>query len=228
MRPCAIYARVSTDEQNHEMQLAELRVLAKARGWDVVEYVDTGSGSLRSLPERDRLMMDAQRGKLGAVVVWRFDRFARSTRQLVDALESFDSWGVEFVSVRESIDTTTAAGRLVFTVFAGIAEFERELIRERVKAGMDQARKNGTRSGRAIGRPKSKVDLARARMLYDEGRSWTRVAKVMGIPRSTLMKAIHADEEEAAHDHQDLRRLRLLARRGGAARGNRAPAVLPR
>lgn len=197
MKPAAIYARVSTSDQDHEMQLQELRMQAAARGWDeVVEYIDTGSGISPSLPERARLIKDARAGKIHAVLVWRFDRFARSTRQLVDALENFRAWGVEFLSTHEGIDTTTPGGRFAFHVFAAIAEFERELIRERAKAGMENAKRNGTKSGRPIGRPRRHVDVARARRLHAEGRSWGSVSRTMGIPKTSLRRAIAAEESK--------------------------------
>lgn len=196
MKPAAIYARVSTSDQDHEMQLAELRALAAARGWEMVEYIDTGSGASDRLPERQRLMLDAQRGKLRAVIVWRFDRFARSVRQLVDAFESFRTWNVEFISAHEGIDTTTPGGRFTFHVFAAIAEFEREIIRERVQAGIDKAKKNGTRSGRPIGRPKKyhEVDVKKAKALLDEKHSLSKVSSMMHVPRTTLRRALIAAE----------------------------------
>lgn len=190
MRPAAIYARVSTRDQDHAMQLDELRAMAAARGWQAEEYVDTGSGSSRDLPERSRMLEAVRRGKVSAVLVWRFDRFARSTQQLVDAMEEFRSRGVEFVSLREGIDTTTPAGRFAFTVFAGIAEFEREIIRERVKAGLDTAKQNGTRSGRPIGRPRVHVDVEEAELLLAQGGSWSSVAEKMGVPRTTLKRRV--------------------------------------
>lgn len=190
MKPAAIYARVSTGEQDHSMQLEELRAMAAARGWRAEEFVDTGSGSKKDLPERARMLEEARRGRFGAVLVWRFDRFARSTQQLVEAMENFKSWGVEFVSLREGVDTTTPAGRFAFTVFAGIAEFEREIIRERVKAGLENAKRNGTRSGRPVGRPRVHVDVEEAELLLAQGEKWSAVARRMGVPRTTLKRAV--------------------------------------
>jgi putative DNA-invertase from lambdoid prophage Rac len=161
--------------------------MAKQRGWQVVEYADTGSGKTRTnLPERDRMMVDARRGLIDVVVVWRFDRFARSSRDLVDALESFKAWGVAFVSLHEGIDTSTTAGKLVFTIFAAIAEFERELIRERVAAGMQTARNKGVR----LGRPHCIFHLDKALRLLDEGQSLRAVAKKAGISPRTLKRRI--------------------------------------
>lgn len=164
--------------------------MAAARGWRAEEFVDTGSGSTKDLPERARMLEEARRGRIGAVLVWRFDRFARSTQQLVEAMENFRSWGVEFVSLREGVDTTTPAGRFAFTVFAGIAEFEREIIRERVKAGLENAKRNGTRSGRPVGRPRVHVDVEEAELLLAQGEKWSAVARRMGVPRTTLTRAV--------------------------------------
>ena len=134
----AIYARVSTRNGQHpEMQLAELRTYCQRREWETVgEYVDQGiSGAREQRPALDRLVSDCQKRRVDAVVVYRYDRFARSLRQPVNALEEFRSLGIDFVSLHEGVDTSTPNGRLVFGIFASIAEFERELIRERVRSG---------------------------------------------------------------------------------------------
>ena len=119
------------------MQLAELRTYCQRREWETVgEYVDQGiSGAREQRPALDRLVSDCQKRRVDAVVVYRYDRFARSLRQLVNALEEFRSLGIDFVSLHEGVDTSTPNGRLVFGIFASIAEFERELIRERVRSG---------------------------------------------------------------------------------------------
>ena len=135
----AIYARVSTSNgQNPEMQLGELRTYCQRRGWDIAdEYVDAGiSGSKEHRPALDRLLSDCRKRCVDAIVVYRYDRFARSLRQLVNALEEFRTLGVEFVSLHEAVDTSTPNGRLIFGIFASIAEFERELIRDRVRSGL--------------------------------------------------------------------------------------------
>ncbi len=136
MKRAGLYARVSTNngQQNPEMQLAELRTFCQHRGWDVAgEYVDKGvSGAKERRPNLDRLLADCRRRQVDVVVVYRYDRFARSLRQLVNALEEFRSLGIDFISLHEGVDTSTPNGRLVFGIFASIAEFERELIRDRV------------------------------------------------------------------------------------------------
>ena len=134
----AIYARVSTKNgQDPETQLAELREYARNRRWKIAgEYVDKGiSGASDSRPELNRLMADASRRRFDVVAVWKFDRFARSVSHLLRALETFRTLGIEFVSLSESIDTSTPTGKMVFTVLASVAELERSLIGERVRAG---------------------------------------------------------------------------------------------
>jgi DNA invertase Pin-like site-specific DNA recombinase len=147
-----IYARVSTHNgQDTSLQTRELKEYCDRRRWQLVgEYVDVGiSGNKESRPELDRLMTDAHRRRFDAVVVWKFDRFARSVSHLLRALETFRSLGIEFVSFSEQLDTSTPAGKLVFTVLGAVAELERSLIIERVRAGM----RNAKAKGRAIGRP---------------------------------------------------------------------------
>jgi DNA invertase Pin-like site-specific DNA recombinase len=147
-----IYARVSTPDgkgQSPEMQLRELREHCERRGWQMVgEYVDRMTGSKDSRPELDRLTADAHKRRFDVVIVWKFDRFARSVSDLLRALETFKALGIEFVSFSEQLDTSTPAGKLVFTVLGAVAELERSLIIERVRAGMRNARAKGKRIGR--------------------------------------------------------------------------------
>ena len=148
----AIYARVSTTNhgQNVSMQTRELREYCQRRNWEIEgEYVDAGvSGAKERRPQLDALLVACRKRRVDAVVVYRYDRFARSLRQLVNALEEFRSLGIEFISLHEGVDTSTPNGRLVFGIFASIAEFERELIRDRVKSGIAAARSKGKRLGR--------------------------------------------------------------------------------
>lgn len=145
----AIYARVSTTNngQDPSMQTRELREYCERRGWGIAgEYVDVGiSGAREKRPELDRLIADAHRRRFDAVVVWRFDRFARSVSHLLRALETFKALGIEFVSLSEQIDTSTPAGKLVFVGLGAVAELERSLITERVRAGLRNARFKGKR-----------------------------------------------------------------------------------
>lgn len=184
----ALYARVSTDEQDVGLQLADLRALAQQRGWVITdEYVDQGvSGAQASRPQLDRMMADARRGLFNVVVVWKFDRFARSTQHLLSALETFRVLKIEFVSVRESVDTSTPIGKMVFTLLAAIAEFERDLIQERVRAGVRHAQATGKHCGRS----KVEVDLRPALAMMREGRGLKQVANILGVPMTTLRRRL--------------------------------------
>src|SRR3984893_18022564 len=148
----ALYGRVSTNDKGQDvgMQVREFHEFCARRQWEVVdEYVDHGiSGSKDSRPELNRLMADAKRRRFDAVIVYRFDRFARSTRHLVNALAEFSALGIQFISMHEGIDTSTPNGRMVFGIFASIAEFERDLIRERVRSGIANRKAKGLRIGR--------------------------------------------------------------------------------
>jgi len=184
----AIYARVSTanNGQDPTMQTRELREYAERRGWTVAgEYVDIGiSGTKEKRPELDRLMADAHRRRFDAVVVWKFDRFARSVSHLLRALETFKAQGIEFVSFSEQLDTSTPAGKLVFTVLGAVAELERSLIVERVKAGLRNAKAKGKR----LGRPRRIVDAHRVASLRAQGLGWKRIAGELGIGVGTLYR----------------------------------------
>lgn len=187
---CAIYGRVSTAEQSTIMQLEELRTYCQRRGWEIVEeFTDTGiSGSKESRPALNRLLASAWRRQFEAVLVYRYDRFARSLRQLVNALSEFDALGIHFVSLHEGVDTSTPNGRLVFGIFASIAEFERELIRSRVRSGLAAARARGKR----LGRPRVTVDARRVAALRGEGLSWATIAERLGVGEGTVYRAAQA------------------------------------
>jgi len=184
----AIYARVST--QNHgqdpHLQVSEIREHCARRGWQIIgEYVDEGvSGAKDSRPELNRLLADARRRRFDVLAVYRYDRFARSLRQLVNALEEFRSLGIEFVSLHEGVDTSTPNGRLIFGIFASIAEFERELIRDRVRSGLRNARAKG----KTLGRPRAHVDPLRIQALRSQGLSWRAVARELGVGVGTLYR----------------------------------------
>ena len=185
LKRAALYARVSTQNgQNPEMQLRELREYCVRRGWQVFrEYVDVGiSGSKEKRPELDRLMADAHRRQFDVLIVWKFDRFARSVSHLLRALENFQALGIEFVSLSEQMDTTTPAGKMVFTVLGAVAELERSIIVERVRAGIRNARAKGKR----LGRPRRIVDAARIASLRDQGISWRRIAGELGVGVATV------------------------------------------
>jgi DNA invertase Pin-like site-specific DNA recombinase len=184
----ALYVRVSTKgSQNPDMQLQELKEFCKRRDWDCRhQYLDEGiSGAKERRPGLDQLMADCRRRLVDAVVVYRYDRFARSLRQLVNALEEFRSLGIDFISLHEGVDTSTPNGRLVFGIFASIAEFERELIRERVRSGLVAARARG----KHLGRPRTKVDSLQIARLRDSGASWARIANELGLSVGTVFRA---------------------------------------
>lgn len=185
----AIYARVSTSNHGQDvgMQTRELAEYLDRRGWQLTgQYLDSGiSGAKEKRPELDRLMADAHRRKFDAVIVWRFDRFARSVSHLLRALETFSSLGIAFVSLSEQIDTTTPAGKLVFTVLGAVAELERSLIAERVRAGLRNARAKG----KTLGRPRKTVDASRIASLRDSGASWPTIAAKLGIGVGTAYRA---------------------------------------
>jgi DNA invertase Pin-like site-specific DNA recombinase len=146
-----IYARVSTKDQSCDLQLRDLRAYCAARGFaSVREFVDVGSGAKDSRPQLNDLMDAARKRQFDAVVVWRFDRFARSTKHLLLALEEFRSLGIQFSSYQENIDTTSRLGQALFTIVAAVAQLERDLIRERVSAGIRNARANGKKLGRPV------------------------------------------------------------------------------
>jgi DNA invertase Pin-like site-specific DNA recombinase len=181
----AIYARVSTSNtgQSPEMQVRELREYSKRRGWKIVhEYIDEGvSGAKESRPQLNKLLADAHLRRFDAVVCWRFDRFARSVSHLLRALETFKALGVEFVSLSEQVDTSTPAGKLVFTVLGAVAELERSLIAERVRAGLRNARAKG----KTLGRPPKHIDLDEIKRLRSAGSSWRAVGTALGVSAAT-------------------------------------------
>jgi len=168
------------------MQLEELRAYCQRRQWEIAEeFIDTGiSGSKESRPGLNRLLADAKRRRFDAVLVYRYDRFARSLRQLVNALAEFDALGIHFISLHEGVDTSTPNGRLVFGIFASIAEFERELIRGRVRSGLAAAKARGAR----LGRPRVTVDAARAAILRSQGLSWRAVARALGVSERAVRR----------------------------------------
>src|SRR5499425_920613 len=184
----AIYARISTTNhgQDVSMQTRELRDYCERRGWTVTgEYVDAGiSGAKDRRPELDRLMADAHKRRFDVVAIWKFDRFARSVSHLLRALDTFRVLGIEFVSLSESLNTATPAGRMVFTVLGAVAELERSLIAERVRAGLRNARAKGKR----LGRPRTVVDVPRVSALRAQGLGWKRIASEMRIGVGTLYR----------------------------------------
>jgi DNA invertase Pin-like site-specific DNA recombinase len=185
----ALYARVSTTGHGQDtgLQLDELRQVAAQRGWTVSEFVDEGvSGSKDRRPALDRLMADARAGRVDVVAVWRFDRFARNTAHLLTAMEEFRALGVHFVSLREQVDTSTPMGKAMFTIISAISELERDLIRERVVAGVRRAQA----AGKHCGRPRVGMDLRPAIALLREGRGLKEVSAILKVSRATLRRRL--------------------------------------
>lgn len=183
----SIYSRVSTTDQSADMQVRELREYCERRGWELAhEYTDRGvSGAKESRPELNRLIADARKRRFDSVVVWKFDRFARSVSHLLRALEEFRSLGIEFVSLSEAIDTSTPTGKMVFTVLGAVAELERSLITERVRAGLRNAKAKGKR----LGRPPSSVSNKEIRQLRSQGASWRAIGRNLGVSATTAFYA---------------------------------------
>ena len=187
MKRVAIYTRISTSDarQDKDLQLTPLEAYVKSRGWDLYKvYSDEESGGKESRPGLDQLMLDAHKRLFDCCIVWKFDRFSRSTKQLVTALDTFGELGVDFISYSEAIDTTTSAGKMVFSMIAAVAEFERNIIHERVRAGLANARAKG----RILGRPRACINMKLIMKLKNEGVSTRQISKQLGIPRSTIQK----------------------------------------
>ena len=179
----ATYSRVSTLNQDTDMQTRELREYCARRGWELVhEYVDEGvSGAKESRPALNSLMLDARKRRFDVIAVWKFDRMARSVTHLLRVLEEFRSLGIEFISLSESIDTSTPTGKMVFTVLGAVAELERSLISERVRAGLRNARAKG----KTLGRPKCDVNRSEIERLRAQGASWRVIGRNLGVSATT-------------------------------------------
>ena len=188
----AIYARVSTKDQSCDLQLRDLRAYCSARKFKVFrEYVDVGeSGAKDSRPELNSLIADARKRKFDAIIVWRFDRFARSTKHLLLALEEFRSLGIQFISYQENIDTSSPLGQALFTIVSAVAQLERDLIRERVNAGIRHARA----CGKQLGRPRRVVDRDEIVRLKEEGASLRQIAKKLRIGYGTVRLRLRSAE----------------------------------
>jgi DNA invertase Pin-like site-specific DNA recombinase len=198
-RAC-LYLRVSTASktkcdnntfnQNPAVQEQPLRELIAQRGWQLQNvYSDRASGAKERRPGLDALLADARRGAFDVVLVFRFDRFARSVKQLVLALEEFQSLGIDFISLQEALDTSTPMGKAMFTIIGAMAELERSVIRERVVAGMEYARVRGTKSGKPVGRPRAIFRRDEARELRAQGASWRQIARQLEVSPTTVRRA---------------------------------------
>lgn len=186
MDKIAIYARISTIEQDVGMQLLALREYCQARKLNIYkEFIDAGfSGSNDSRPSLNELMSEARKKKFNTIIVYRFDRFARSSRHLITALEEFKNLGIEFISYSENIDTSSPLGKAIFVIVGAMAELERNIIVERVKSGLKAAKNRG----KTLGRPKSIFDLNRLLKLKQEGNSIRTIANILGVSKTTIGK----------------------------------------
>ncbi|HLZ12538.1 MAG TPA: recombinase family protein [Candidatus Acidoferrum sp.] len=184
----AVYCRVSKLDQNPDLQFRELREYAKRRDWKITEFVDHGITGAEARRPRLAAMNEALfRHEYDAVLVWKFDRLFRSVHHIVEFLEKVRTLQIDFVSLTEQIDTMTPQGRLVFHVLAAIAEFERELIRERVMSGLAAAKARGKK----LGRPKKKIDVARVLEDRRLGRSLNQIAREYGVSKTTVFGICH-------------------------------------
>lgn len=192
MNRVAFYARVSTDKQTTEVQKREITEFLKSKPeFNLVNsYCDEGfSGSKVKRPELDKLLIAARNNEFDVIVIWKLDRLARSLKHLVSLVNEFKDLGIELISLTDGIDFTTAQGRLMFGIFASLAEFERELIRERVKAGLDNAKAKG----RKLGRTKIRDDEAILK-LRSEGLSVRKIAKHLSISTGQVQRSIKCNE----------------------------------
>ncbi len=195
MKRAALYMRVSTVDQHPETQLHDLRGLAAQRGFQIVEeYTDRISGAKAKRPGLDQLLADARRGKFDVVLVWAFDRMARSVRHLLEVLDELNHLQIEFVSFRENVDTGGPLGRALIVIIGAIAELERNLIIERVRAGMRRAKLEGRRIGRAP------LDIDREALLRDRARglSLNDVARAHGISKASVCRVLKQAQEMIA------------------------------
>jgi DNA invertase Pin-like site-specific DNA recombinase len=190
----ALYARVSTADQSVEMQRSDLRSYCTQRGFTIYrEFCDHGvSGTKERRPALDALMADAHKGKFQVVLVWRFDRWARSSKHLVMTLEELRHLGIEFISYQENIDTSSPLGKAMFTIVAAIAELERNIIVERIKGGLRRAKA----MGRKIGRPVLEMNTERIMDLKTQGLSIRAIAKQMGASPAYIHKVLQPPRAE--------------------------------
>ena len=192
----AIYVRVSTKDQSVGMQLNDLERYSKERGLNIFKvYEDNGvSGTKETRPALSSLMDDARKRKFDVVLVWRFDRFARSTKHLVNALYEFRNLGIDFISYQENIDTSSPLGEAIFTIISAMSKLERDIIAERVKGGLRKARANGKR----LGRPESEVDTDKIVEYKKQGKSIREIAKEMGIHRSKVERTLKLSDSKTS------------------------------
>jgi DNA invertase Pin-like site-specific DNA recombinase len=193
----AIYARVSTADQTNIIQLRELKDYVERRGWELAGiYQDQMSGAKASRPGLDQLMADARCRRFDAIVVWKLDRFGRSLVHCVSGIQELASLGIRFIATSQGLDTdeSNPACKLLMHILAAVAQFERELIHERVSAGMKSARKHGTKTGKPIGRPRRIFDRSEVVRLRETGLSIEKVASKTGLGVGTIVRVLQAYE----------------------------------
>ena len=193
---CAIYCRVSTRDQSVEMQLVQLREYAQRRGWEIAdEYIDEAvSGIKKKRPGLDRLMADCQQRLVDVVLVWKFDRFARSVTHLTQALETFQALGIDFVSYSQNLDTSTPMGKMLFVIIGAVGELERDLIRERTEAGRQVARGRGVKFGRrSVVTPEVRDRIF---ALRKGGQTFAYISNLLGIGEATVARTLALGRSE--------------------------------
>ena len=193
---CAIYCRVSTRDQSVEMQLVQLREYAQRRGWEIAdEYIDEAvSGIKKKRPGLDRLMADCQQRLVDVVLVWKFDRFARSVTHLTQALEAFQALGIDFVSYSQNLDTSTPMGKMLFVIIGAVGELERDLIRERTEAGRQVARTRGVKFGRrSVVTPEVRDRIF---ALRKGGQTFAYISNLLGIGEATVARTLALGRSE--------------------------------
>jgi putative DNA-invertase from lambdoid prophage Rac len=197
----AIYARVSTTDQTNAIQIRELKEYVERRGWELTSvHQDQMSGANASRPGLDQLMADARRRKFDVVVVWKLDRFGRSLVHCVSGIQELASLGIRFIATSQGFDTdeSNPASKLLMHILAAVAQFERELIRERVSAGMKAARKHGTKTGNPIGRPRRVFNREEVVRLRETGLSIEKIAHEMSIGVGTVVRVLQVSENTSA------------------------------
>ncbi len=184
----AVYVRVSTKDQSVDMQLNDLERYTRERGFNVFKvYKDCGiSGTKETRPALNELMNDARKRKFDTVLVWRFDRFARSTKHLVTALHEFRNLGIDFISYQENIDTSSPLGEAIFTIISAMSKLERDIIAERVKGGLRKAKANGKR----LGRPKCDVDTSKVIESRKQNKSIRQIASELNLSKSAVQRTL--------------------------------------
>ncbi len=187
----AIYTRVSTADQTTENQLIVLKEYAEKRGWVIYrEYADTASGAKEERKELKELMAEAQKRKFDIVLVWKFDRFARSLIHLLNALKTFEELGIDFISLQDNIDTSTSTGRLMFSIIGAFSQFERDIIKERTKLGLNRARSKGIKLGRkALDYDKQQ----QIKKLKKKGLSLQKIADKLHIAKGSVFNYLNGD-----------------------------------